>query len=172
MERQHRIPRPLLLLAVLALALTALVAVACRTVGYGELHVANDLSGLARDDTFLRAFASDPGDVFPPSGYLNLWVRGDDFGHPPSYGLNGYAYLMRGNAACPETEAGPELVNLSDFSIEGIVTVRSGSVDQFLLMEDTPANRNATWALTDINAWPGSPGSYFVYRCGTVTWTP
>jgi hypothetical protein len=162
----------LLPLAAVAFALTALLAVACQQVGYGDLHVANDLSGAGRDNTWIRAFVAEPGDVFPPSGYLSLWVRGDDFGRPLTYGMNGYVYLVRGDVACPQTEAGPELLNLSDVTIVGIVTVKSGSVDQFVLMEDTPANRDGTWALIDINEWPGSAGDYFVFRCGGVTWTP
>jgi hypothetical protein len=156
---------------VAALIVLALVAVACRQVGYGDLRVANDLSGIGRDNTWLRAYSPDPGDAWPPAGYVNLWVKGDDFGHPPAYGMNGYLYLVRTGVACPMAEGAPEVFNLNDVTIVGIVTVRSGGVDQFLLMADAPADREATWALIETGEFSGG-GGHFIQRCGTVTWSP
>src|SRR4051812_5902111 len=74
------------LLAVFAAA----AAMSCTLVGQGDLHVANDLSGIGRDNTTFHAYAPEPGDVWPPAGYVNIFVTGDDFGTPPSYGMNGY----------------------------------------------------------------------------------
>jgi hypothetical protein len=155
-----------------ALVLLALAAVACRQVGYGDLRVANDLSGIGRDNTWIRAFVADPGDVWPPAGYVNLWVKGDDFGRPPAYGLDGYLYLVRSDAACPQSEGAPEVFRLSDVTIVGIVTVKLGSVDQFLLMQDAPANRQATWALIETGEFPDTGGGHLILRCGGVTWSP
>jgi hypothetical protein len=159
-------------LGLLGLIILGLAAVACRQVGYGDLHVANDLSGLGRDNTWIRALAADPGDVWPPVGYVNLWVKGDDFGQPPAYGMNGYLYLVRTDDACPQAEGAPEVFKLSDVTIVGIVTVTSGSVNQFLLMQDTPANRQATWALIETGEFPGAGGGHLIHRCGSVAWLP
>jgi hypothetical protein len=62
--------------------------------------------------------------------------------------------------------------NLSDVTIVGIVTVKSGSVDQFLLMQDAPANRQATWALIETGEFPDTGGGHLILRCGGVTWSP
>jgi hypothetical protein len=157
---------------VAALVLIAVAAAGCRHVGGGPLHVANDLSGIGRDNTVFNAYAPDPGDVWPPSGDVNLWVKGDDFGHPPSYGMNGYLYLVRTNTACPMAESAPEVYTLSDVTIAGIITVTAGSVNQFVTMQDTPSNRQAVWALIDIPEEPNTNGGHWVHRCGAVTWTP
>jgi len=156
------------------LAALALIAAAtgCRHVGSGDLHVANDLSGIGRDNTVFHAYAPDTGDIWPPSGYVNLGIKGDDFGQPPSYGMNGYLFLVRTATACPMAEGAPEVYRLSDVTIVGIVTVTNGSVNQFLTMQDTPANRQAVWALIDIPEQPNTNGGHMVRRCGTVTWTP
>lgn len=150
----------------------AAVVVACREVGRGDLHVQNDLSGIGQDNTILRAYASDPGDPWPPAGQLNLYVHGDDFGAPPSYGMNGFLYLVRTSDPCPESEGRPETFMLSDVTIVGVVTVTNGTVNQFVTMPDTPASRQPTWALIDIGELQGFPGEHFIRRCGTVTWTP
>jgi hypothetical protein len=155
-----------------SLALIAAAAAGCRSVGSGNLHVANDLSGIGRDNTVLHAFAPDPGDVWPPSGYVNLAVNGDDFGRPPSYGMNGYVYLVRTSVACPMAEAALEAYKLSDVTIVGIVTVTNGSINQFVTMQDTPVNRKAVWALIDIPEAADTGGGHRIYRCGTVSWTP
>ncbi len=157
-------------LAVLGLVAGMLATVSCTLVGQGHLNVANDLSGIGRDNTTLQAFAPGPGDVWPPAGQVNLWVKGDDFGKPPSYGVNGYLYLVRTGAACPQSEGAPEAFTLSQVTITGIVTVTNGSVNQFLTMADTPANREARWALIEIGEVPGYPGQHLIHRCGTVTW--
>jgi len=166
----RRFPR-LSRLALLVLIGAGLTAASCTLVGQGDLHVANDLSGLATDNTTLHAFAPDPGDAWPPAGYVNLWIKGDDLGSPPSYGMNGYLYLVRTDLACPQAEGAPEAFRLSDVSVAGVVTVTNGSVNQFLTMQDTPANRQAHWALIDIGELTGYPGQHFIRRCGEVTWS-
>lgn len=158
-------------LAALALIAVGLVAASCTIVGQGELNVANDLSGLGKDNTVLYAFAPDPGDTWPPDGYVNLAVKGDDFGSPPSYGMNGYLYLVRTDLSCPQREGAPETFRLSDVSIVGLITVTNGSVNQFVTMQDTPTNRQSRWALIDIGELQGFPGEHFIRRCGEVTWS-
>ena len=157
--------------AVALLALGALVAASCTLVGQGALHVANDLSGIGADNTTLRAYVADPGDPFPPAGYANLFVKGDDFGHPPSYGMNGYLYLVSTNDPCPMSEGAPEAFTLGQVTIVGIATVTNGSVNQFFLMQDTPASRQARFALIEINELAGYPGLHLIHRCGDVTWS-
>ena len=157
--------------AVAALIIGTLFAASCTLVGQGNLHVSNDLSGIGADNTTLRAFAPDPGDAFPPNGYVSLFVKGDDFGRPPSYGMNGYLYLVRTDLACPQSEGAPEAFTLSDVTIVGIITVTNGSVNQFEIMQDTPANRQSHWALIEINELDGYPALHLVHRCGSVTWT-
>jgi hypothetical protein len=157
-------------LALLALAIGATLAASCTLVGQGDLHVSNDLSGIGADNTTLRAYAPDSGDAFPPPGYLALFVKGDDFGRPPSYGMNGYLYLVSTNMACPQSEGAPEGFNLSDVTVVGIVTVTNGSVNQFLTMQDTPANRQANWALIEINEFAGYEPLHLAHRCGAVQW--
>lgn len=164
--------RSSLRIALAVLALAGLVLIGCRQVASGNLHVANDLSGIGQDNTFLRAYAPDPGDSWPPTGQVNIFVRGDDFGSPPSYGMNGYLYLVRTTAACPQSEGAPEVFTLSAVTITGVVTVTAGSVNQFVTMADTPANRAATWALIDVAPFPNTGGGHLIRRCGTVTWTP
>src|SRR5947208_15356562 len=88
-------------LGVIAIFAGALLAASCTLVGQGNLHVSNDLSGIGADNTTLHAYAPDPGDVWPPAGYVNLQVRGDDFGTPPAYGLNSFLYLVRTSLDCP-----------------------------------------------------------------------
>ncbi|MEX2247204.1 MAG: YCF48-related protein [Dehalococcoidia bacterium] len=164
-------PRRRFLPAFALIVLAGMFAVSCTLVGQGDLHVANDESGLGADNTIFRAFAPDPGDVWPPAGSMNILVKGDDFGRPPSYGMDGYLYLVRTDLACPQSEGAPEAFTLSDVTITGIVTVTGGTVNQFLTMPDTPANRQARWALIEINELAGYPGLHLIHRCGTVTWT-
>jgi hypothetical protein len=153
------------------LAIAALAA-SCQIVGQGHLNVSNDLSGIGADNTEFRAFAAGQGDAWPPQGKLALAVRGDDFGSPPAYGMNGYLYLVRTNKVCPESEGTPEMFELADVTIEGIVTVTDGTVNQFLTMDDTTANRQSTWALIDIPELAGWEPGHRIHRCGTVTWAP
>lgn len=159
-------------LALLALVALGLFAASCTLVGHGDLRVSNDLSGIGADNTTLQAFAPDTGDVWPPANDVNLYVKGSDFGSPPSYGMNGFLYLVRTALDCPQSEGAPEAFNLNDVTITGIVTVTNGSVNQFLTMRDTPANRASRWALIEINELAGFPGAHKIHRCGTVTWTP
>lgn len=155
----------------LAAAVTAAAAISCTLVGQGNLHVSNDLSGIGRDNTTFHAYVAEPGDVWPPAGYVNILVTGDDFGTPPSYGMNGYVYLVRTDLDCPQSEGAPEAFTLNDVTITGLVTVTNGSVNQFLTMQDTPANRQSHWALIDIGEIAGYPGQHFIRRCGAVTWS-
>ncbi len=148
-----------------------LAAASCTLVGQGTLHVANDLSGLGADNTIFRAFAPDPGDPWPPAGFVNLFVKGDDFGQPPSYGMNGYLYLAHTGLDCPQSEGAPETFTLADVTLAGIVTVTNGSVNQNLTMQDTGANRQGHWALIEMNELAGYPGQHLIHRCGAVTWT-
>jgi hypothetical protein len=149
----------------------ALFGASCRLVGSGALHVANDESGLGADNTTFSAYAPDAGDAFPPQGHLALFVRGDDFGQPPAYGMNGYLYLVGSSKPCPESEGRPETFRLSDVAIRGIVTVTDGSVNQFLMVADNPTLMTPRWALIEINELAGFAGEHLVHRCGHVTWT-
>lgn len=158
-------------LGFVALIATALFAASCTLVGQGDLHVSNDLSGIGADNTTLHAYAPDPGDVWPPAGFVNLQVRGDHFGSPPSYGMNGFLYLVRTSLTCPQSEGAPETFSLNDVTISGIITVTNGSVNQFVTMQDTPSNRESNWALIEINELAGYPGTHKIHRCGIVTWT-
>lgn len=157
--------------ACVLLIAAGLAAVSCTLVGQGNLHVANDLSGIGADNTTLRAFAPGPGDTWPPAGFVNLLIKGDDFGAPPSYGMNGYLYLVRTDLACPQAEGAPEAFTLNDVTIAGIVTVTNGSVNQFVTMQDISANRQSRWALIEINELAGYAGEHLIHRCGTVTWS-
>ncbi len=166
-RRRTGISRLVLLLVIVA----GFGAAACTLVGDGPMHVANDLSGLGRDNTVIRAYAPEPADLFPPAGYLNLSIMGDDFGHPPTYGMNGYLYLVRTNAGCPQSEGAPETFMLNAVTIVGVVTVMNGSVNQIVTIPDTPTARQSTWALIDIGELGGYPGQHFIFRCGQITWT-
>ncbi len=158
-------------LALGALTAAALAVASCTLVGQGDLHVSNDLSGIGADNTIFRAFAPDSGDPWPPAGFVNVSVRGDDFGRPPSYGMNGYLYLAHTDLACPQSEGAPEAFTLGDVTLAGIVTVANGSVNQFVTVPDTAANRQSHWALMEINELADFPGLHLLHRCGEVTWT-
>lgn len=157
---------------ILLLLASAAVALACRQVGSGHLNIANDLSGIGADNTELRIYESDAGEPWPPAGALNIWVKGDDFGRPPDFGMDGYLYLVRTSKACPQSEGAPEVFALADVTITGIVTVRDGSVDQFVAIADTPGARSPRWALIEVPEFPDTAGGHLVHRCGVVTWTP
>ena len=148
-----------------------LAAASCTLVGQGHLSVANDLSGIGADNTIFRAFAPDPGDAWPPAGTVNIFVHGDDFGQPPSYGMNSYLYLAHTGLDCPQSEGAPEAFTLADVTLAGIVTVTNGSVNQNITVADTGANRQSHWALIEINELAGYPGQHLILRCGVVTWT-
>jgi hypothetical protein len=167
----HRRSPLLARLALLLLIGTGLAAASCALVGQGDLHIGNDLSGIGADNTILRAFTADPGDPWPPNGFINVYVRGDDFGRPPSYGMNGYLYLAHTDLACPQSEGAPEAFTLSDVALAGIITVTNGSVNQFVTVQDTAANRESHWALIEINELEGFPGLHLIHRCGEITWT-
>lgn len=156
---------------VLALGAIALGAAACELVGQGDLPVQNDLSGIGADNTVFYAFEHESGDAWPPSGSLSLAVRGDDFGKPPNYGMNGYLYLVHTNLACPMSEGAPEAFELDDVTIVGVVTVTNGSVNQVLIAPDQPSTRQDRWALIEIAEFPGFEPGHAIYRCGTVTWS-
>jgi hypothetical protein len=145
--------------------------VACELVGQGNLHVQNDLSGIGADNTVFYAWEHEAGDVWPPPGYLSIAVRGDDLGPAPNFGMDGYLYLVRTDAECPMSEAAPELFELDDVTIVGVVTVTDGTVNQVLSAPDAPADRDARWALIDIGEFTGYEPGHFIHRCGTVTWT-
>ena len=165
----HRIRRRRLSVGVLAVA--AIFAASCQLVGQGNLHVANDLSGLGADNTTFRAFIADSGDPFPAPGYLNIFVKGDDFGRPPTYGMNGYLYLVSTDNICPQSEGAPEAFTLAQVNIAGIVTVAYGGVNQFVTLPDTTASRRPQWALIEINELAGYPGLHLIHRCGAITWS-
>ncbi len=148
-----------------------LIAASCTLVGQGHLNVANDLSGIGADNTIFRAFAPDTGDVWPPAGSVNIFVRGDDFGSPPSYGMNGYLYLARTDLVCPESEGAPEAFTLADVTLVGIVTVTNGSVNQNITMLDSVASRQSHFALIEIPELSGYPGLHLIHRCGEIAWT-
>ena len=148
-----------------------LLAAGCELVGQGDLHIANDESGIGADNTIFRAFVSDPGDAFPPDGYLNIFVRGDDFGQAPDYGMDGYLYLVSTDEQCPQSEGAPESFTLDDVTIIGIATVTDGTVNQFFLTEDTAAARAPRWALIELFELDGFPDEHLIERCGEVTWS-
>jgi hypothetical protein len=156
---------------VLALGAVALAAAACELVGQGDLHVQNDLSGLGADNTVFYAWEHETGDVWPPTGFLSIAVRGDDFGSPPNYGMDGYLYLVRTDAACPMTEAGPEVYELADVTIVGVVTVTDGTANQVLSTPDVAGARQDIWALIDIGEFSDTESGHAIHRCGTVTWS-
>jgi hypothetical protein len=158
-------------IAVIAIAGLALFAAGCRLVGQGDLHIANDESGIGADNTIFRAFVSDPGDAFPPAGYLNIFVRGDDFGRAPNYGMNGYLYLVSTDEQCPQSEGAPETFTLNEVEIVGIATVTDGTVNQFFLTQDTAAARAPRWALIELFDLDGYPGEHLIERCGAITWS-
>lgn len=158
-------------LALLVIAGVALVAASCTLVGQGDLHVSNDLSGIGVDNTTFHAYAPGAGEVWPPPGSVNMFVKGDDFGRPPAYGMNGYLYLVHTGLDCPQSEGAPEAFTLADVTIAGVITVTNGSVNQFVTMQDTGANRQARWALIEINEIDGYPAQHLIHRCGTVAWT-
>ena len=167
MLRRFRLP-----LLALTLLGVLVIGAACRHVGQGDLHVSNDLSGIGRDNTTFDAYAPDSGDVWPPAGNVNIFVKGDNFGSPPSYGLNSYMYLVRTNLACPQSEGAPEVFLLSNVTIVGVITITAGSANQFVTMADTPAARQSRFALMDIIETPNTSGGHLIHRCGTVNWTP
>jgi len=154
-----------------ALGAVAIAAAGCELVGQGTLPVQNDLSGIGADNTVFYAWEYENGDVWPPAGFLSIAVRGDDFGLPPDYGMDGYLYLVRTNDACPMSEGALEAFALSDVTIVGVVTVTGGTANQVLITPDTAAARQDTWALIDIGEFPGAEPGHKIYRCGTVTWS-
>ena len=158
-------------LMIAALGAIALAAAACEIVGQGDLHVSNDLSGIGADNTVFYAFEHESGDAWPPAGTLALAVRGDDFGKPPSYGMDGFLYLVRTNQPCPMSEGAPELFELDDVTIVGVVTVTDGTVNQMLSIPDVASARQDRWALIDIGEFAGWEPGHLAYRCGTVTWS-
>jgi hypothetical protein len=159
-------------LFLIPLAALAFLAAGCELVGEGDLNIANDESGLGADNTIFRAFVSDEDDAFPPEGYLNIFVRGDDFGRAPDYGLNGYLYLVRTEEECPESEGAPEAFTLDEVDIVGIATVTDGTVNQFFLVEDASGVRDPRWALIEIlEIGPDFPGEHLIERCGDITWS-
>jgi hypothetical protein len=156
-------------LIVVSLVILAFAAGGCRLIGTGQLHVQNDLSGLGRNNTVIGAFIPDIGEPFPGRDEIAIYVRGDDFGRPPAFGLNGYLYLVRTELPCPESEAAPEVFRLNQVVVVGIITVRDGSVDQVVSMQNQQGSRDPTWALMDVGQLP--EGGHYIHRCGTVTWT-
>jgi hypothetical protein len=156
---------------VLALGAVALTAAACELVGQGDLHVQNDLSGIGADNTVFYAWEHETGDTWPPAGFLSIAVRGDDFGTPPDYGLDGYLYLVHSDAACPMSEAAIEAFALADVTVVGVVTVTGGTVNQVLSTPDSAGAREDTWALIDIGEFSATEPVHKVHRCGTVTWS-
>lgn len=155
-----------------SLAGLALFAAGCTLVGQGDLHVSNHLSGIGQDNTIFRAFVADAGDDFPPDGFLNIYVRGDDFGRPPDYGMNGFLYLVRTDEDCPQSEGAPESFTLDEVDIVGIATVTDGTVNQFFLLEDSSEVRDPRWALIEVfEIGPDFPGEHLIHRCGEVTWS-
>jgi hypothetical protein len=155
----------------MTLGAVALAAAACELVGQGDLHVQNDLSGIGADNTVFYAWEHETGDDWPPAGFLSLAVRGDDFGRPPNYGMDGYLYLVHTNAQCPMSEAAVEAFELSDVTIVGVVTVTDGSVNQVLSAPDTAGTRQDRWALIDIGEFSDTETGHAIHRCGTVTWS-
>ena len=156
--------------AVVVVLAAAVLAASCQLVGSGDLHVQNDLSGLGEDNTTFEAFVADPGDAWPPPGELAIWVKGDDFGSPPDYGMDGFLYVVRTELECPMSEGAPEVFELTDVDIVGVASVRDGSVNQFFTMPDSSANRDPRWALIEIGTVV--PDGHLIHRCGTVTWNP
>ncbi|MEX2226323.1 MAG: hypothetical protein WEB52_07740 [Dehalococcoidia bacterium] len=156
---------------VAALGVLALAEAACELVGQGDLPVQNDLSGIGADNTVFYAWEHESGDVWPPTGMLSLAVRGDDFGSPPSYGMDGFLYVVRTDAACPMREGGPEVFELADVTIVGVVTVTGGTVNQVLSTPDTAGVRQDRWALIEIGEFSATEPGHAIHRCGTVTWS-
>jgi len=167
-NRRHRVR-----FGALALMLLGGVALmACHQVGSGQLHVANDLSGIPQDNTFLHAVVKDQGDAWPGANEVGILVQGNDIGQNPGYNMNGFVYLVRTTKACPMSEGAPETFKLADVTITGVITVNNGSVNQVVTMNDGAQNRASTWALIALGEMTGYPGEHYIYRCGAVTWNP
>ena len=154
-----------------ALVAVGALVMSCTIVGTGHLTVQNDLSGIGADNTEFRAFRADAGEPWPPAGFVNIGVTGDDFGRAPTFGMDGFLYLVRTNDACPMSEGAPEVFTLAQVTIVGIVTVTDGTVNQFITMEDTAASRQSRFALIEIVEFPNAGGGHLILRCGTVTWS-
>jgi hypothetical protein len=152
------------------LALLAVFTAACELVGQGDLHVQNDQSGLG-DGAILRAFEHEAGDVVPPDGMLAVAVLGGDFGRPPDFGMNGFLLLVVTDDPCPMSEGAPEVYDPADVSVVGVINVNDGSVQQMVLVADTPENRGPYWALIELTPFPDANGGHFIHRCGEVTWS-
>jgi photosystem II stability/assembly factor-like uncharacterized protein len=147
----------------------ALLVGGCTLVGQGALHVQNDLSGLGADNTVIRFYAHNAGDTWPASGELGVLVQGDDFGSPPSFGLNGTLLLVSTLADCPMSEGAPETFAMADVTTIGSVPVINGRVNQAFRVPDAGASRAPRWALIEPTELSGFPGEHKIHRCGTVT---
>lgn len=149
----------------------ALVAAGCKLVAQGELHVANDESGLSGPAVF-RAWEHEDGDFVPPEGFLAIGVIGSQFGRPPSFGLDGFLYLVSTDEPCPMSEGAPEVFEPADVRVRGVITVTDGNVNQMVLVPDTADVRgDDVWALIEIAPFPDAGGGHLVHRCGEVTWS-
>lgn len=169
MIAHHRVlTRPRLALA-LALA-SAMAAFSCTLIGQGQLHVANDESGIGANNTILRAYAHNPGDTWPAEGEIGVLVQGDDFGTPPDYGMNGTLVLVNTTADCPMSEGAPETFTMAEVAVVGNVPVVNGRVNQAFRLADTPAARAPRWALIETDEMADFPGEHRIHRCGTVSW--
>ena len=169
MIAEHRIltrPRLALLLIIAA----GMAAFSCTLIGQGQLHVSNDESGIGANNTILRAYAHNPGDTWPAEGEIGVLVQGDDFGTPPSYGLNGTLLLVNTAAQCPMSEGAPETFTMAEVAVVGDVPVIDGSVNQAFRLADTVSARAPRWALIEPVEMADFPGEHRIHRCGTVTW--
>ena len=159
-------------IALLLVAAAGMAAVSCTLIGQGSLHVSNDLSGIGADNTVLRFYAHNPGDTWPADGEFGVLVQGDDFGTPPSYGMNGTLLLVTTNAFCPMSEGAPETFKLTDVVVIGDVPVVNGSVNQAFRIPGVAESKRPTWALMETTELAGYPGVHKLHRCGTVTYVP
>jgi hypothetical protein len=69
------------------------------------------------------------------------------------------------------SEGTPEMFELDDVTIVGVVTVTDGTVNQMQSMPDDASARQDRWALIEIGELPGWEPGHLAYRCGTVTWS-
>lgn len=156
--------------ALLLTVAAGMAAFLCTLIGQGQLHISNDESGIGANNTILRAYAHNTGDFWPGPGEIGVLVQGDDFGTPPSYGLNGTLLLVSTNAECPMSEGAPETFAMSDVTSIGSVPVVNGTVNQAFRVTDNASARAPRWALIEPDELAGFPGEHKIHRCGTVTW--
>jgi hypothetical protein len=185
--------RTFAVLIVLALIPLAALAAGCRYVGSGALNPLPNSSiqepaAWQGPAVTVGVFRGSTGEAWPPEGKLAFWVRASGFPQIRC-GLQCTYLELRRLARADEPNASPpmkyiqyrtceELINQAGgpmiywrqpgMELIGNVNIGAdGTINQWLLVDDTPDNWNATWVLTD---W-GYAGLVPI-RCGKVIVSP